>query len=365
MDKREKTILDILTKNPLAQQHEIAKVLGISRSRVAGHIMNMINKGVIKGKGYILNKRKQCVIVGAMIFDVIAAGTKRQSGGSSSPAKIGCHAGGVGRNIAHNLAMLDVETHLISVVGDDFYGSNILEQTIAAGVNVQGCSRIYGRNTATYISIHDSSGSVINAVNDTGIMDDLTPSMLIKHKELFVHSEVIVADCNLSEDALEWIFIHAGETPVFVMPVSEFKVLKIKKWLSKIDTIILSVAEIFLMSDGIPEKKENLELAIESVGGQGVKNIYILDDTGLLAYHTERKTYFINDMNKKVISYAEGIDNAFMAGLIFSYIHNLELDEKIELSQICAFISGQQELVNSPNFTTEHLLHYVSKSWSD
>ena len=54
MNDREKQILKILRRNPLIQQNEIADILQISRSRVAAHIMDLMRKGLIKGKGYIL-----------------------------------------------------------------------------------------------------------------------------------------------------------------------------------------------------------------------------------------------------------------------------------------------------------------------
>lgn len=54
MTNREKQILALLKRNALIQQQELAECLGISRSAVAGHIMGLINKGYIKGRGYIL-----------------------------------------------------------------------------------------------------------------------------------------------------------------------------------------------------------------------------------------------------------------------------------------------------------------------
>lgn len=56
MTNRERQILQLLKANALIQQQEIAEVLGISRSAVAGHIINLINKGYIKGRGYILSR---------------------------------------------------------------------------------------------------------------------------------------------------------------------------------------------------------------------------------------------------------------------------------------------------------------------
>lgn len=70
MNDREKQILKILRRNPLIQQNEIADILQISRSRVAAHIMDLMRKGMIKGKGYILTEQDYCVVVGAINMDI-------------------------------------------------------------------------------------------------------------------------------------------------------------------------------------------------------------------------------------------------------------------------------------------------------
>ncbi|MEN1656172.1 PfkB family carbohydrate kinase, partial [Pseudomonas aeruginosa] len=50
-------------------------------------------------------------------------------------------------------------------------------------------------------------------------------------------AKVIVADCNLSEEALVWVLENSGETPVFIDPVSAWKCVKIRDHLSKIHTL--------------------------------------------------------------------------------------------------------------------------------
>lgn len=59
-----------MRRNPLIQQNEIADILQISRSRVAAHIMDLMRKGMIKGKGYILTEQDYCVVVGAINMDI-------------------------------------------------------------------------------------------------------------------------------------------------------------------------------------------------------------------------------------------------------------------------------------------------------
>ncbi len=126
MNNREKEILAILRRNPLIQQNEIADMLQISRSRVAAHIMDLMRKGRIKGKGYILTEQEYCVVVGTINMDIRGMADIRYPQSASHPGTIHCSAGGVGRNIAHNLALLGRDVHLLSVIGDDFYGEMLL-----------------------------------------------------------------------------------------------------------------------------------------------------------------------------------------------------------------------------------------------
>ena len=175
MNDREKQILKILRRNPLIQQHEIADILQISRSRVAAHIMDLTRKGAIKGKGYILTEQEYCVSLGAVNMDIRGIADIHYPQPVSNPGNIQCSAGGVARNIAHNLALLGRDVHLISAVGSYFFGYTLLLQTRQAGVNVQSCIRLHGHNTATYLSIANPQEETVLAINDTHIFQSLTP----------------------------------------------------------------------------------------------------------------------------------------------------------------------------------------------
>jgi len=64
MTSREKEILEIIKKDPMIPQQEIADILNINRSSVAVHIANLMKKGYIKGKGYIVMEEKMVSVLG-------------------------------------------------------------------------------------------------------------------------------------------------------------------------------------------------------------------------------------------------------------------------------------------------------------
>ena len=54
LTSREKELFEVLKNEPLISQDELSRRFGITRSSVAVHISNLMKKGVILGKGYIL-----------------------------------------------------------------------------------------------------------------------------------------------------------------------------------------------------------------------------------------------------------------------------------------------------------------------
>ena len=67
---REKELYEILKREPLLSQDELARRLGITRSSVAVHISNLMKKGVILGKGYVFNEAASAVAVSYTHLDV-------------------------------------------------------------------------------------------------------------------------------------------------------------------------------------------------------------------------------------------------------------------------------------------------------
>ena len=70
MTQRERQILQLIESNPMISQQTIADELGITRSSVAVHISNLMNKGHIAGRGYVLRSGSYIVVVGGVNVDI-------------------------------------------------------------------------------------------------------------------------------------------------------------------------------------------------------------------------------------------------------------------------------------------------------
>jgi len=356
MNDREKQILQILRSNPLIQQNEIGDILQISRSRVAAHIMDLMRKGLIKGKGYILTEQDYCVVFGAINMDIRGVADIHYPQSASNPGNIQCSAGGVGRNVAHNLALLGRDVHLISSVGDDFYGETLLEQTRQAGVNVQSCIRLHGHSTSTYLSVANQQEETVLAINDTHILQQLTPQLLNASRDLVMHAGVVLADCNLTEEALQWVFTMAGNIPVFVDTVSEFKADKIRPWLSRIHTLKPTLQELQILW-GQPIRREADKItAVNSLHEQGVQRIFVyLDDDSVFCSKRDGEQLLLTSPDHTFTD-RFGADDGFMAGLLYSFLEGGDFTESAHFAMACAAISRASVSINNPALSAENAM---------
>ena len=100
--------------------------------------------------------------VGGAVVDRKYTLTSHAVAATSNPAVATTSWGGVARNVAENLARLGVPVSLVSRVGDDAAGADLLRHTAAAGVDVSGV--LVGGTTAEYVAVLDPAGDLVLGV---------------------------------------------------------------------------------------------------------------------------------------------------------------------------------------------------------
>ena len=102
---RERQILNWIEENPMITQEELARKAGITRSSVAVHISNLMKKGHIAGRGYVLSGSAYVAVVGGVNIDIGGQPFRPLIPQDSNPGRVSVSLGGVGRNIAHKQSM--------------------------------------------------------------------------------------------------------------------------------------------------------------------------------------------------------------------------------------------------------------------
>ena len=88
MTQRERQILQWIEADPMISQEALAERAGITRSSVAVHISNLMKKGFIAGKGYVLRSGTYVVVVGGVNMDIGGLAYEPLVAADSNPGKI-------------------------------------------------------------------------------------------------------------------------------------------------------------------------------------------------------------------------------------------------------------------------------------
>lgn len=221
LTEREREIVALLRRDPLIGSAAIAEALGTTRAAINVHLSNLGRKGVILGRGYVLGTTPAVVVVGGANMDVKARSARPAVPATSNPGTATITPGGVGRNVAENLARLGTRTHLVSAVGGDGLGDQVLAATSAAGVHVEHVRRST-RPTGTYTAVLDADGELVVAVADMTAADDIDTAQVGAARDLIANAELLVLDGNLSPETLAYALDLAVDAGVRVIlePVS-------------------------------------------------------------------------------------------------------------------------------------------------
>lgn len=149
--------------------------------------------------------------------------------GTSNPGRLQRSWGGVGRNVAEVMGRLRTKPHLLSAVGADDTGSNLLRHAEAAGVVTSGVLRSQvGNNTSTYMAILDENGDLFTTIADMVVCEEIQPKHLPPTAALR-GAPLVVLDGNVSEQFLEAACERAKDAgvPVVFEPTSIEKCTRI------------------------------------------------------------------------------------------------------------------------------------------
>ena len=353
MTQREQEILRMIEADPIISQQDLADALGITRSSVAVHISNLVKKGYIAGKGYVLRSGVYAAVVGGVNMDIGGHSHGPLVAADSNPGTVSMSMGGVGRNIAHNLALLGADVRMLTAMGDDLYGQKIASACTELGIDMSHAKKLPGYSTSTYLYIAAPEGEMAMAISDMSICDRIDSEYLAANLSTLQNARVVVADANIPMESL--IFLAENcKSALFVDPVSTVKAVKLRPILSKIHTLKPNRLEAELLS-GIPiRSKEDVAKAAQVLLDMGIRRVFISKgaDGGYAAEGAEG--LWLPNLPGKPIN-TTGCGDAFMGALVWAYLEGLDLRQSALAGLAAGSIAMESSQTINPSMNEENL----------
>lgn len=297
------------------------------------------------------------VVIGSVFIDIkgYPHGTYIPQGRNSG--RVEQVIGGVGRNVAEDIANMGITSTFVSLVDDSGLGKDAISK-----LKMQGIDTSYMRQVedgmGTWLAVFDHNGDVIASISKRPDMSALTDILENSGDEIFRNSDSIVLQLDMEIDTVKKTFQLAEKYGKDVYAViSNISIIKERMdYLTSLGCVVCNRQEagiLFSEDYAEMETEEMIETAAEKVRRLGLKRLVItMGEDGAVYAEADGEKGFCSAEKVKVID-TTGAGDSFLAGVAAGLTYGKTLPESCEIgSRLAASVICTSENV-CPKFLPE------------
>jgi pseudouridine kinase len=296
-------------------------------------------------------------VIGAASIDTKGRASQSLQAGTSTPGAIRVSVGGVGRNLAENLARLGEPVILLSAVGDDDAGHTLLSQASDCGIDTSHMLVEPSCRSAAYIAILDETGDLFMSIDDMRInRDRITPDFVYRRRALFRDARMIVIDANLAPRTLDLIIRLARRysVPVCADPTTATLAPRLAPHLADLKLITPNAAEAEALCGVRVVDRESALEAAKRLQGMGVEIVIVTLGARGLVYAISQEAGHVPAIECEIVDLT-GAGDALTAVVVFGLLNDFEAGEAVRLGASAAALTLQCRETVCPTLSLERL----------
>ena len=254
---------------------------------------------------------------------------------TSNPSHVRSSFGGVARNVAENLARLDVPVALATQIGNDPGGRALLDDCALVGIDVRGVVQSAVHPTPEYIAIIDARSELVIGASETSAIDTLTFEQLIPALDADARTAWTFADCNLPAPVLAALVAQhrANGHRLAIDAVSIAKVQRLPPDLHGIDLLFVNDDEArALLGDASVSDAAAVAHALRRRGVMAV--VITLGAHGAIVAEGENTVHVAAEPAECVD--VTGAGDALVAGTLYGILHGEPLPVAVRTGTLVA-----------------------------
>ena len=273
-------------------------------------------------------------VIGGANVDLSATLNDAFIAADSNPGHVEIGYGGVARNIAHNLALLGARAQLLTVFGGDLFGGLLQDYCKQQGIDIHLSDKQSALRSGIYLCINNHGGEMIAAVADTDIIREITPEWLAKRIGEVNLSDFIVADTNISEDAIRYL-MENSTAPLLIDGVSTTKAHRVTNALKRCKLPFLHSLKLNLKEALAVTGSTTYAEAAQRLLDLGVAHVYItLGGEGVYCRNAAEEWLF-PALPGDVVN-TTGAGDAFLSGVVYALAKGLQFPQTAQYGLMAA-----------------------------
>lgn len=299
------------------------------------------------------------VIVGNVFLDIKGFPFNQYIPGGRNAGKVEFVHGGVGRNVAEDIANLELRPTFVSMVDDSAQGDDVIRK-----LSNHKCGTDYVLRTENgmgmWLAVFDETGDVAGSISKRPDMLPLTQLIEEKGDEIFSQCDSIVLEIDIDKDLVKRVLQYAQKyrKKLYAVVANMSIASERRDFLQEIDCFVCNrqEAEILFVSDFSEKTPEELceDLAQRVIQARIPSMVVTLGSQGaIFAGMNGEKGFF--PANKVAVRDTTGAGDAFCAGVAAGLTYGKDLFGAVALgTRLASSVITVSENV-CPRFRPEEL----------
>lgn len=301
---------------------------------------------------------KPIICIGAALVDELFHTWEPILNATTNNAKVSRTPGGVARNVAHQLALLDVPVQLVSVFGNDADGDWLKQRCLEVGIRLEG-SLFLNVPSGRYTGILRPDGSLYTAFLTRGATHLITPEHLESQRELLKQAAYILACANVETASILWLldFCRSEGIPFVIEPVSVPPARKLAGMdLTGLDLITPNEDELPVLCEG---DFASVRDYADELLSRGVRQVWLHNGARGSTIFSQGRDLTLHASKIEVVDCTGAGDGSVAGFLLGKYLGRSDM-ESLRIAHTLAMEILQVEGANVPHLDRQALLDRVS-----
>ena len=299
------------------------------------------------------------VVVGAVFVDVKGFPEDKYIPTGRNAGKVEIVHGGVGRNVAEDIANIELRPTFVSLVDDTAEGEEVISKLRNHKVNTDYIRRVKD-GMGMWLAVFDNMGDIAGSISKRPDLSPICDMLDEKGDEIFRNADSIIMEIDIDKEIVKRVFRYAEKyhKPVYAVVANMSIATQRRDFLQSIDCFVCNQQEagILFVSDFSDMSPEELcdDLSRRVISAQIPSMVVTMGSRGAVYadMHGDKGVY---PAQKVTVRDTTGAGDAFCAGVAIGLTYKKSMREAVEIgTRLAASVITASENV-CPRFRPREL----------
>lgn len=301
--------------------------------------------------------KRKTVVVGGTNTDLCGESFDKIVAGDSNIGRVTFSAGGVGHNIALNLALMGEDVSFITALGSDVFGE-ALKRELSLTLDISS-SLVTNERSDIYLYVSSPGGDMYVAVNDMENIKRLDASFIEGKKGVIEEAQCVIVETNLNSDTIREVCRHSRGL-VLADAVSTLKVDRLMPSIGDIDVFKPNLMELEYLYGKKIESTDEIIRASRSLLDRGLGAVLLTLGSSGSAYISSSRTIYCPAEKVECVN-TTGAGDSFLAGFAFGMMEWGDEKSALKAATSASQIAVQSEETVSKEMKKETIYKLIKE----